>query len=159
LPEAPPHLIPDDHDGDAGDGGILLLQAETGGNKRRSPALLAQEDEGEDEPPLKRHKGKTPVRPITIGDDDDYDEGDEDSLSENDGEHEDKKKLELQTEFEGFSIYKRILCLVVKRRGAIVGRAPASSKLTKPQQQQEQPRNKVMEDWIAMSQVVRDGDG
>lgn len=33
------------------------------------------------------------------------------------GLHEDKKKLGLKTTYDGFSIYGRILCLVVKRRG------------------------------------------
>lgn len=165
VPEAPPfHIILDDDGVD--DGTLPPLQTETGSNKRRSPALLGQEDEGEDEPPLKRHKGKAPpvanTGPQTINDDDYVDSGgDEDSLFENDDdgeEQEDKKELELQTEFKGFCIYRRILCLVVKRRSTIVGRATASSKLTKPQQQQQQPRNRVMEDWIAMSQAVRDGD-
>ncbi|KAF2030301.1 hypothetical protein EK21DRAFT_65652 [Setomelanomma holmii] len=41
----------------------------------------------------------------------------------------DKKKLELNTSYDGFSIYSRILCLVVKRRGlrAADNAGPASS--------------------------------
>lgn len=40
-------------------------------------------------------------------------------LDENDEpDQEDKKKLGLNTSYDGFSIYGRILCLVVKRRGA-----------------------------------------
>lgn len=35
----------------------------------------------------------------------------------------DKKKLRLKTAYEGFSIYGRILCLIVKRRG---GKKPAT---------------------------------
>lgn len=40
-------------------------------------------------------------------------------------QQDDKKKLALNTSYEGFSIYGRILCLIVKRRGG-KGKAAAS---------------------------------
>jgi hypothetical protein len=50
----------------------------------------------------------------------------------------DKKKLGLKTSYDGFSIYGRILCLVVKRRGRTQGGAvaPASSQ-------------QMMEHWVS----------
>jgi len=50
----------------------------------------------------------------------------------------DKKKLGLKTSYDGFSIYGRILCLVVKRRGRTQGgaMAPASSQ-------------QMMEHWVS----------
>lgn len=119
------------------------------------------------EPPLKRLR-KTAMsasakQTITIRDED----GDADpDWSENgeDEPEEDKKKLSLRTEFEGFSIYSRILCLVVKRRGPVnVGRAPAASTPSTARQMDSlNPRtrsgNQIMENWIAMSQAVKEGD-
>lgn len=61
-----------------------------------------EEDEEEDEPaPRKKRKSK-------IAD------ADADADAEED---EDKKKLGMKTAYEGFSIYGRILCLIVKRKG------------------------------------------
>lgn len=37
--------------------------------------------------------------------------------TEADGETDDKKKLGMKTSYDGFSIYGRVLCLVVKRKG------------------------------------------
>ncbi|KAL8932098.1 MAG: hypothetical protein Q9216_006963 [Gyalolechia sp. 2 TL-2023] len=55
----------------------------------------------------------------------------------------DKKKLALRTSYDGFSIYGRILCLVVKRRGNIQGKDLASG-----------AGQATMEDWIASTQMV-----
>lgn len=41
--------------------------------------------------------------------------------------HDDKKKLGLKTAYEGFSIYGRILCLIVKRRGNYRSRQPGGN--------------------------------
>lgn len=61
----------------------------------------------------------------------------------------DKKKLHLKTSYEGFSIYGRILCLVVKRRGARNSTgAPVSSQ-------------QMLENWVstqAAGQVDDDED-
>jgi hypothetical protein len=65
----------------------------------------------------------------------------------------DKKKLGINTSYEGFSIYGRILCLVVKRRGTRTtagGAAPTSSA-------------QMLETWVstqaAAEQVDDDEDG
>ena len=64
-----------------------------------------------------------------------------------------KKKLGINTSYEGFSIYGRILCLIVKRRGntsgkgSIPSRGPAGS------------GQAMMEDWIASTQQVASEDG
>lgn len=49
---------------------------------------------------------------------------------------EDKKKLALRTYYDGFSIYGRILCLVVRRRGGRISAATTSSQ-------------QLMENWIS----------
>jgi hypothetical protein len=60
----------------------------------------------------------------------------------------DKKKLRLNTSYDGFSIYGRILCLVVKRRGVrTVGgsAAPASSQ-------------QMLENWVSTQAVAEHDD-
>lgn len=118
--------------------------------KRKSPAPAAESgggDSGSDSdlyaPPLKRQKTPT----IAIPD------GDADSPFDHDPEAEDddKKKLGLETEYEGFNIYSRILCIVVKRRG-VTGRRPGAAPGAVA-------KGKIMEEWISMSQVIKDGDG
>lgn len=61
-------------------------------------------------------------------------------------DRDDKKKLGLNTSYDGFSIYGRILCLVVKRRGGpLVGsRGPASSE-------------QMLENWVS-TQAAADHD-
>jgi len=59
-----------------------------------------------------------------------------------DGE-DDKKKLGMNTTYDGFSIYGRILCLVVKRRGTAKGKEAAGG-----------TGQAMMEDWIASTQMA-----
>jgi hypothetical protein len=160
-----PLLVPDD-DGDDGTGEPPPV-AGRGGDRRRVRELLVNEDEeGNEQPRLKK---RLKAVEIVIGDegegegeDEDEDEGgrDEESLFAEDGREDSRedKKLEMLTGFEGFSIYSRILCVVVKRRGVIPGRAAVTASSSARQTKTQQPGNKVMEDWIAMSQVVREGD-
>lgn len=54
----------------------------------------------------------------------------------------DKKKLALNTTYDGFSIYGRILCLVVKRRGTAKGKEVASGS-----------GQAMMEEWISSTQM------
>jgi hypothetical protein len=61
--------------------------------------VQSEEDEEEEPTPNKRRK-KTKVTDETTAQED-----------------EDKKKLGMKTSYEGFSIYGRILCLIVKRKG------------------------------------------
>ena len=59
-----------------------------------------------------------------------------------DGE-DDKKKLALGTTYDGFIIYGRILCLVVKRKGNVRGKEVAGG-----------AGQAMMEEWIASTQAV-----
>ncbi|PNS14255.1 hypothetical protein CAC42_6768 [Sphaceloma murrayae] len=62
-----------------------------------------------------------------------------------DGEDE-KKKLGMKTEYEGFAIYGRILCLIVKRKGVKArAEAPVGS-------------SQMLENWVS-TQVDKDGVG
>ncbi|KAH8710171.1 hypothetical protein GQ44DRAFT_714506 [Phaeosphaeriaceae sp. PMI808] len=67
---------------------------------------------------------------------------------DDDGVQDGKKKLRLNTSYDGFSIYGRILCLVVKRRGARTGGgtgAPASSQ-------------QMLENWVSTQAAAEQVD-
>ena len=55
----------------------------------------------------------------------------------------DKKKMLLNTSYDGFAIYGRILCLVVKRRGVTKGKDRAGG-----------TGQAMMEEWIASTQLA-----
>ena len=55
----------------------------------------------------------------------------------------DKKKMALNTTYDGFTIYGRILCLVVKRRGTVRGTEPAGG-----------TGQAMMEEWISSTQAA-----
>ncbi|KAL1611368.1 hypothetical protein SLS59_000087 [Nothophoma quercina] len=57
-----------------------------------------------------------------------------------DGSQDDKKKLGLNTSYEGFSIYGRILCLVVKRRGGRTSTGGAGAPVSS---------QKMLEKWVS----------
>jgi hypothetical protein len=59
---------------------------------------------------------------------------------------EDKKKLKFRTEYEGFTIYDKVLCLVITRKEKKKDKAATREKAG------------LIEGWIVMSQAVRDGD-
>lgn len=59
-------------------------------------------------------------------------------------ESDDKKKLAMSTTYEGFAIYGRVLCLVVKRKDKRGKRTEGQA---------------MMEDWIASTQMPADDDG
>lgn len=61
---------------------------------------------------------------------------------EDDGGEDDKKKLGMNTTYDGFSIYGRILCLVVKRRGTAKGKELAGG-----------AGQAMMEEWITSTQM------
>jgi hypothetical protein len=68
---------------------------------------------------------------------------------EQDEAEDDAKKLRLNTSYEGFSIYGRILCLVVKRKGVRQSAQPISSQ-------------QMLENWVstqAAAELVDDDDG
>ncbi|KAI7683524.1 hypothetical protein KC322_g13707, partial [Hortaea werneckii] len=57
----------------------------------------------------------------------------------------DKKKLAMNTSYDGFSIYGRILCLVVKRKG----------KRSQPLQTAPAGGSQMMEQWVS-TQAAQD---
>lgn len=70
----------------------------------------------------------------------------EESVPVGQGDREDdKKKMRLNTTYDGFTIYGRILCLVIKRRGSARGREQAGVS-----------GQAMMEDWIASTQAGED---
>ncbi|MCJ1375416.1 hypothetical protein MMC20_006651 [Loxospora ochrophaea] len=58
----------------------------------------------------------------------------------------DKKKKAFRTEYEGFAIYGKILCLVIKRRGVVKGKELVGG-----------AGQAMMEEWIRASQVEGGG--
>lgn len=69
------------------------------------------------------------------------------TVGQREGVEDDKKKMALNTSYEGFGIYGRILCLVVKRKGTVQGKQAATG-----------TGQAMMEGWIASTQVDRDDD-
>ena len=63
-------------------------------------------------------------------------------LTGDEEEEDEKKKMGLNTTYDGFRIYGRILCLVVKRLGNKKGKQAAAG-----------GGHAMMEDWIASTQV------
>jgi hypothetical protein len=75
------------------------------------------------------------------------DRDDEEAAAEPEVEDEDdKKKLALNTTYDGFSIYGRILCLIVKRKG----KKAAQSTLGAPA-----GGSQMMETWVS-TQVAQE---
>ncbi|KAL2157161.1 hypothetical protein VTH06DRAFT_6382 [Thermothelomyces fergusii] len=74
-------------------------------------------------------------------------------------ERDDKKKLAMDISYEGFAIYGRVLCLVVKRRGdgAAKGDSSAVSSGTKALLPPSRPGGQaMMENWIESTQVAEE---
>ncbi|KAB2107713.1 hypothetical protein AG0111_0g3864 [Alternaria gaisen] len=73
---------------------------------------------------------------------------DEDQDSDEEPHADDKKKLGLNTSYDGFSIYGRILCLVIKRRGArnVAGPSGANSSQA------------MLESWVSTQAVAEQLD-
>ena len=62
------------------------------------------------------------------------------------GGEDDKKKLSLNTTYDGFSIYGRILCLVVKRKGTVKGKEAVVGSA--------ESGKAMMEEWISSTQMA-----
>lgn len=61
----------------------------------------------------------------------------------------DKKKMGMRTTYDGFAIYGRVLCLVVKRREGARGKGPTAVEAGKA----------MMEEWIASTQAREEERG
>lgn len=76
---------------------------------------------------------------------------------EDQGHDDDKKKLAMDVSYEGFAIYGRVLCLVVKKRETGKSRQPANS-ATATASSAAGPGNRpegqaMMENWITSTQI------
>lgn len=69
---------------------------------------------------------------------------------ENEEASDDKKKMGMRTTYDGYSIYGRILCLIVKRRGDGLAMAASGKKQASGQAS--------MENWIASTQAPTDDE-
>jgi hypothetical protein len=105
------------------------------GDREDDPASDHTDSEGSDlfipEPTTKKSKRKADTR-------------DNDQISDEEPHADDKKKLGLNTSYDGFSIYGRILCLVVKRRGV---RNPAGASGATSSQA-------MLENWVSTQAVA-----
>ncbi|KAJ4286060.1 hypothetical protein N0V90_013407 [Kalmusia sp. IMI 367209] len=102
---------------------------------------------------------EAPTEPIVIREEEDDEQvsltdipeanGSENEATMATGDQDQKKKLSLNTSYEGFSIYGSILCLVVKRRGiryqAGHSNAPASSR-------------QMLENWVSTQAAAEQVD-
>lgn len=85
---------------------------------------------------------------------------DDDGAAEHEGSRDDKKKLAMDISYEGFAIYGRVLCLVVKRRdgagrGKGKGLAITAAGRGRPvgQAASAPAGQAVMENWITSTQI------
>lgn len=104
------------------------------------PAAMSKEESGEG---------------LFVSDEDEDEDREEESTGENGkdiimgdegGGEDDKKKLSLNTTYDGFSIYGRILCLVVKRKGRVKGKEAAVGSA--------ESGKAMMEEWISSTQMA-----
>ncbi|KAI1414079.1 hypothetical protein F5Y13DRAFT_21672 [Hypoxylon sp. FL1857] len=78
------------------------------------------DDVGTRSPPAKRRRGAAAAAADSAAKAVGGNAGDDDNINNDD----DKKKLAMDISYEGFSIYGRVLCLVVKRRDGNIGSGP-----------------------------------
>ena len=72
----------------------------------------------------------------------------------NTAEQDDKKKMAMDISYEGFAIYGRVLCLVVKMRGDGTAKGGSSAVPSGHRAQPTRPGGQaMMENWIASTQV------
>jgi hypothetical protein len=91
--------------------------------------------------PVKRRKG-TRQQKKTPGSNEDAETGSGNEAAADD-DNDDKKKLALKTTYDGFSIYGRILCLIVKRKGKKAAPGAVSG------------GSQMMEEWVS-TQVAQE---
>lgn len=125
-----------------------------GGEDEETPAIRQEHEEDKEPimlddipeaaPPSRRRQKRRrqdSEEDLFVGDSDGEKSVDEEAADETGQDADDKKKLSLNLAYDGFSIYGRILCLVVKRKGvsktsASGGAAPASSQ-------------QMLENWVS----------
>ena len=107
----------------------------------------ADEDEGHRQAAMSK-EGSGEGLFVSDGDEDEEDvvRGKDDQDITMGGGEDDKKKLSLNTTYDGFSIYGRILCLVVKRKGSVKGKEAAVGSADSGKA--------MMEEWISSTQMA-----
>jgi hypothetical protein len=68
--------------------------------------------------------------------------------------NDDKKKLKFTTDYEGFTIYDKVLCIVITRPKKATGKGKGKEK----EGEKRLSGSGLIEGWISMSQAVRDGN-
>lgn len=114
-----------------------------------APPILREESDDEkismeDIPSFVEFHAQDASEPIHIQDDDadEHDHGEQARTLERDVEKDEKKKMGLSTVYDGFQIYGRILCLVVKRRDGPKGKQPMAG-----------GHQTMVENWISSTQA------
>ena len=80
--------------------------------------------------------------------------------SAGEGEEDDKKKLDLDLSYDGFAIYGKVLCLVVKRRGAGARRKGAGPSASSTAATEAGSGRAMLETWVSTQvQAQADGEG
>lgn len=96
-------------------------------------------------PPKRRRKQKDPTTGAVLG------------SEEKDGD-DDKKKMAMDISFEGFAIYGRVLCLVVKKRENLTRPAGSAGKTGAAATAGDKPGGQAtMENWISSTQMPNPG--
>lgn len=82
-------------------------------------------------------------------------------VAEDEEQQDDKKKMAMDISYEGFSIYGRVLCLVVKKRETAGSKTSSAAPSSKTTQRGAPGGQAVMENWITSTQlpeaVIPDG--
>lgn len=132
--------LPRDDDNDAGEHDAETLISDDGEEEDGEDDLFVGDDDSEGSaaapPPAKRRKDAA-------------------KTAEHEAQRDDKKKLAMDIRYEGFSIYGRVLCLVVKKRdGPSAGKnVPAKTGRRTGQSAAPGGGQAVMENWITSTQM------
>lgn len=132
--------LPRDEGDDAGEHDAEILTSDDGEAEDGEDDLFVGDDDSDGSaaapPPAKRRKDAA-------------------SPAEHEAQRDDKKKLAMDIRYEGFSIYGRVLCLVVKKRdGLSTGRnVPAKTGRRAGQSAAPGGGQAVMENWITSTQM------
>ncbi|EON62426.1 hypothetical protein W97_01648 [Coniosporium apollinis CBS 100218] len=154
--------IPEAPQDEATDADDMLERPSRRGKRRRETAaddLFVHSSGSDDEDAFQTQRTPASKRrrrrggPVA-GADPTSEDGDEETNSDPGKDHNDKKKLAMKTSYDGFSIYGRILCLVVKRKGHRVGAGRAGGNNAVPSNSQQA----MMENWVS-TQAVREHGG
>lgn len=136
---SPPPVLREEDDevslGDIPEAGADISDAGHGKRRRESASSGSEFEDDDDEVELVRGSAP-PSKRARQG-------------SASDGDEEDKKKMAMDISYEGFAIYGRVLCLVVKRHDVPSVRAPAGA----PPAAEKPTGQAMMENWISSTQV------